>query len=243
MDDMTRFAVYYAPRPGPFADATAAWLGWDLARGQPVDQPTPALPRPLSDITRAPRRYGFHGTIKPPFRLAKGLRPEALVQATAELAARLAQVTLPGLHLPNLHLPNLHLPGPDLPQADRFLALTPTGDTAPLQALAATVVQVLDPFRAELTEAEILRRRPDRLTARQRDLLATFGYPHVMEEFRFHLTLTGTLNEAEHPAIAAAAAAQVAGLLPEPFRIADLCLCGEDADGRFHLLHRFALST
>jgi hypothetical protein len=42
MQDFTRYAVYYAPQPGIFADRTAAWLGWDLAHGRAVDDP--ALP-------------------------------------------------------------------------------------------------------------------------------------------------------------------------------------------------------
>ena len=31
-------------------------------------------------------------------------------------------------------------------------------------------------------------------------------------------------------------------VLPHPFVIEDLCLLGEEMDGRFHLLHRAALS-
>ena len=40
---MKRYAIYYAPPPGGFAQAGAAWLGWDAASGQPVAQPDPAL--------------------------------------------------------------------------------------------------------------------------------------------------------------------------------------------------------
>jgi hypothetical protein len=39
-----------------------------------------------------------------------------------------------------------------------------------------------------------------------------------------------------------ALAAHFAPVLPHPFRIEDLCLFGEDAAGRFHLLHRYALA-
>ena len=76
MDQMKRFAIYYAPRGGAFADAAAAWLGWDLTRGRAVAQPDlPGLVDlpGLADLTAEPRKYGFHGTIKPPFRLAGGL--------------------------------------------------------------------------------------------------------------------------------------------------------------------------
>ena len=101
----------------------------------------------------------------------------------------------------------------------------------------------MDPYRAPLTEAEIARRRPDRLTPRQRDLLGLYGYPYVMEQFQFHLTLTGPLADAEQDAVAQAAAAQFDAVLPRPFTVDDLCLFGEDGQGRFHLLHRYALSA
>jgi hypothetical protein len=35
---------------------------------------------------------------------------------------------------------------------------------------------------------------------------------------------------------------RLAPLLPAPFHITDLALMGEAADGRFHLIHRYALS-
>jgi hypothetical protein len=61
-----------------------------------------------------------------------------------------------------------------------------------------------------------------------------------MEEFRFHLTLTDRLPE-PGPAMAALAG-HFAPVLPRPFLIEDLCLFGEDAAGRFHLLHRYPLT-
>lgn len=219
---MKRFAIYYAPRDGAFADAAATWLGWDLARGAAVTQPDVAG---LADLTADPRKYGFHGTIKPPFRLAEGVSPADLADGVAQLAKGLRAVQTPGLQLVLL---------------EGFLALIPGADPA-LSDLAAEVVRVLDPFRAPLTEAEVVRRRPDRLTPRQRDLLAVYGYPYVMEEFQFHLTLSGRLTAEDAPRLQAAAAAHLKGLIPQPFVLQDLCLCGEDQAGRFHLLDRYPL--
>jgi hypothetical protein len=104
-------------------------------------------------------------------------------------------------------------------------------------------VQRLDRFRAPLNEAEIARRRPESLTLRQRDLLARFGYPYVMEKFQFHLTLSDRLSGDAAARLQTAAAQHFDGLIPAPFRIEDLCLCGEDQAGRFHLLHRYPLSA
>ena len=155
------------------------------------------------------------------------MRSSLEAAAVHALAARLAPVTCDGLHLENLH---------------GFLALTPTGCEAALLDLAAAVVEGTDTLRAPLTGAEIARRRPETLSTRQRDLLARWGYPFVMEEFRFHLTLTDDLPEAQADAVANLLMPWVAPLLPRPFVIEDLCLMGEDAEGRFHLLSRHALT-
>jgi hypothetical protein len=121
-----------------------------------------------------------------------------------------------------------------------FLALTPMGCEAALLELGAAVVEGTNDLRAPLTEAEIARRRPESLSPRQRNLLDSWGYPYVMEEFRFHLTLTDRLPE-PGPAMDALTR-HFAPVLPRPFLVEDLCLFGEDAAGRFHLLHRYALT-
>ncbi len=225
MDKMKRYAVYYAPEEGGFAQAAAAWLGWDPATGRAVAQPDLGLD--LAAMTADPRKYGFHGTIKAPFRLAQGARVDDLLAAMAQMAQTLPAVTMPGLHMLDL---------------EGFLALIPQGDQTSLCDLAARVVADLDHLRAPLTEADIARRRPDRLTPRQRDLLDRYGYPYVMEEFRFHLTLSNHLSPEDHAALLPLAKAHFAPHLPQPFRISALCLFGEAEDGRFHLLHRTALA-
>lgn len=225
MDRMKRFAIYFAPRNGVFADAAAGWLGWDARTGQTVAQPD--VPG-LAALTAEPRRYGFHATIKPPFRLSEDTRPEDLSQAVADLAAGLPQVRMAGL---------------DLGLLEGFLALTPKGDASLLRNFAAKVVQGLEGFRAPLTPDEIARRRPENLSPRQRELLAVYGYPYVLEEFQLHLTLSGRLETLQVLPLRLAAERHFAGLLPRPFVIEDLCLFGEDEARRFHLLHRYALSA
>ena len=215
---MKRYAVYYAPRPGDFADRAAAWLavGVDL----------PSLPRRAREITVDPRRYGFHGTLRAPFRPGDGVGAGDIEARVADLAARLAPVRCEELRLENLH---------------GFLALTPVGCEAAMLEFGAMVVEGTDALRAPLTEADIARRKPESLTSRQRALLQVWGYPHVMEEFRFHLTLTDRLPAAEVAPVMTALEAHFTPVLPRPFVIEDLCLFGEDATG-FHLLHRYALT-
>lgn len=228
MEHFQRFALYYVPRPGELAEATAAWLGWDIARARPVAQPRlSGLPLPLADLTAAPRKYGFHGTIKAPFRLAPDVTLRALSAACATLAEELRPVVMRGLTLSSL---------------GGFLALTPEGDDTDLMTLGAEVVSGLDHLRAPLTADEIARRQPDRLNPRQRDLLDHWGYPFVMEEFRFHLTLTGDLAPEVREATALVLEDWLLPILPQPFVIDDICLVGEDAAGRFHLMSRHALT-
>lgn len=226
MDHMKRYAVYYAPRDGAFASRAAAWIGRDPATGQAAQHPDiPGVD--VAGITRDARRYGFHGTIRAPFRAAPGTDASMIAQAVADLAKRLKPVTCTGLRLENLH---------------GFLALTPEGCEAELVALAATVVEVTNPLRTPISEAEIAKRRPETLTPRQRALLDQWGYPFVMEEFRFHLTLTDRMPPDLAGVVQTELAAQFGPVLPRPFVIEDLCLFGEDAAGLFHLLHRYALS-
>lgn len=225
MDQMKRLAVYYAPRDGAFAFRANEWLGREPGNGRDLPQPVLAGIVDPHAITAEPRRYGFHGTIRAPFRLAAGLSAADVRDSVAGLAARLAPVVCDGLQVEVLH---------------GFVALTPKGGEAALLDLGAAVVEGTEALRAPLTEAEIARRRPERLSLRQRQLLDRWGYPFVMEEFRFHLTLTDRL-EAPEP-VRAALADYFAPVLPRPFVIEDLCLFGEDASGRFQLLHRYALT-
>lgn len=228
MNGYNRYAIYYAPEPGPLADFAADWLGWDPVTGtERVPPALPGLPRRAADITETPRKYGFHGTIKPPFRLADGTTGEELHAEAATLARRLQPVTLDGLRLSRI---------------GQFLALTPVGRTTELASLASLAVMELDGFRAPLTEAEIARRNPKSLSETQRALLRRWGYPYVMEEFRFHMTLSGKLSDEDAGATIDALAPVVAPLLPAPFRVDSLCLFAEADDGRFRLLHRYTLS-
>ena len=95
---------------------------------------------------------------------------------------------------------------------------------------------------AYVTPAEVARRRPDNLTERQRELLARWGYPYVMEEFRFHLTLSDDLPPDEARALGAVAAEFFAPVLPQPFAVEDLCIFAEDGAGLFNLIGRHPLT-
>lgn len=214
---MTRYALYYAPPAGEFATCAARWLGRD----------DPPIAAGLWPLTAKARRYGFHATLKAPFRLAQGATRAALQDQMAQFAAQTAPVVLDGLHLADL---------------DGFLALIPQGDAAPLNAFAARVVQQFDPLRAPLTSADIARRQPDRLSARQRALLDRWGYPFVLDEFRFHMTLTDQLDPDQAAWVRPLAQATFAPFTGRRLAIAALSLFAEAPDGLFHPVHHVALT-
>lgn len=230
MSEFRRYAIYYLPAPGALMRAASDWLGWDPLEGCAVP---PAGACGLSAqqqdmLTQTPRKYGFHATIKPPFYLTEGWSLDALVAAFEVFCASEHPVILEGLEVTTL---------------GRFLALTPQGDTEILTQLAADSVRALDGFRAPMSAEERSRRLQARLSDRQRRLIDQWGYPYVMEEFRFHMTLTG---KADKPLLAEAQRhleAHLLPLIPRPLEIDGLCLMGEDRNGMFHLIHRAPLGA
>lgn len=224
----SRYAIYVLPDPSEaWAAFCTAWLGWDLIASERVPHPDmPCLEEPLSALTTVPRRYGLHATIKPPFRLRTGKSPQALEKSLDDLAGRLSPVTVAGLEVTRL---------------GRFLALTATGDLKDLNDMAATTVRDLDAFRAPPSAHELARRREAPLSPSHNAMLETWGYPYVMEHFRFHITLTGKLPKDTLSTTEAVLNTRLQPVLPRPYRIADLALVGEDEDGFFHLIKRAPL--
>lgn len=227
--EFRRHAVYFAPRPASaLGRLGAAWLGWDAERG--VDcagLELPGLPRPRADLVATPRRYGFHGTLKAPFRLKEGATAAALDRAVAELAAEFEPFEVRA----------------ELRGLDAFLALTPDDEVQDIHAIAAACVTELDGFRAPLDPAEIARREAAGLTEREAEHLARWGYPYVLDRFTFHLTLTGALSPEDREATRDVLEAALAKVLAEPLAFLDLCLFGEAADGMFHVVRRHALGA
>jgi len=175
----TRYALYFTPKPGSdLARFGNAALGYDNHTGAEI--PRPDGMADLAGVTGSPRLYGFHATLKAPMRLASGVTEADLLDAAAILAADHPPVPVGPLHVATL---------------GAFTALIPRAAPPELGLFAAECVAAFEPFRAPLTESEVARRRPERLSPRGRALLAAWGYPHVFEAFRFHMTLTDALPE------------------------------------------------
>lgn len=228
MSYSSRYAVYYAPEiNSELADFGANWLGWDAQTSQSV----PHLiydDLPVSDITATPRKYGFHGTLKPPFRLAYGKTVADLNEAMAELAAHQSAFEIESIALRML---------------DGFLAIMPTKNNAEISALADTCVRDLDWLRAPLGAEDLLRRRAANLTPRQEKHLTEWGYPYVFEDFRFHLTLTGKLSTDLASAVQDLLLHRLARPLSRSLAIREICLFRENSDGRFYVFKRYPLAS
>lgn len=228
---MKRLAVYFAPPAGhPLWTFGCRWLGRDPATDELLAQPVvPDLDiQTLRDITAAPRRYGFHGTLKAPFSLATGYSEADFRKHLARFATKHRGFSLPPLVLTSL---------------GGFLALVPSQSCPPLHALAEACVVELDSFRAPLEPADLSRRRQANLSLRQEDYLMRWGYPYVLEEFRFHLTLSEWLEAPLLEQAKASLLPLVEPLCAMPLQVEDLCLFRQDHRGTpFRLIKRFPLS-
>lgn len=112
-----------------------------------------------------------------------------------------------------------------------FLGLVLSRETADIDWLAAECVTGFDRFRAPLDESDRDRREHNRLSASESSFLEAFGYPYVLTEFQFHITLAGPLNEAELGEVAEALAPQVAAFTRDAFQVKALSLLGEPSGG------------
>jgi hypothetical protein len=214
---MPRYAIYCLPE-GRFGAEGATWLGWDAAAGRALPVPPERAP-----WVATPRRYGFHATLKPPFRLAEDANPGDLGRALARLAARIAPARADGLEAVVL---------------DGFVAFRPRGASSALADVAARCLVELDAFRAPAPPEELARRRAAGLSPRQEAMLQHWGYPYVLDEFQFHVTLSGRVEDA--PAVLRAAKAHFSAP-PAPFMLDAIALC-EEREGMFRLRHRYPLT-
>ena len=226
-----RFALYFAPRSGTALDRFGAhWLGYDAQSGELLPQPTAPgfAPSRIAEITAEARQYGFHATLKPPFRLAEGHDSAALQKEIAALAARHAAFTAPPLKLASIA---------------GFWALVLSAPCPAMGALAAACVAELDPFRAPPEEVELVKRRRVGLTPAQDALLLRWGYPYVMAEFRFHMTLSARLGAEEGERLRRALAPLVAPICAEPLRVDALALFHQPNSAEpLRLVERYPLS-
>ena len=231
MTDFPRYAIYFtAGADSALTRFGAELLGYDVYTGDEVPFPADAsrVAPDWRDVTADPRKYGFHGTLKAPMALAPGRTEAELVAACAAFAGKARPI------------PSIR---PVVDSISGFIAVIPTEPVGTLQQLAADCVREFDDFRAPMTAEDRARRKPDKLTERQRDYLDRWCYPYVMEEFRFHMTLTGRLDAERRGPILEMLRARFAALGLDTLAVDRIALFKQDdTRARFRFVGEWALA-
>jgi len=220
-----RYALYFTPsKDHPLTGAASLWLGRDAFSGETYPAPEHEMLGAAEqfELTADPRRYGFHATIKAPFSLAASVTEKDFMTVVEDFAAR-----TPAFEIPELVLGQL----------GRFFALVPGSLHQPLQDFAAKVVKSFEPFRAALSPADMARRNPEKLSDGQRANLQRWGYPYVMEDFGFHMTLTGQVPETRAEMMKAILTERFADFIGRPLSITGLAVFTEETRGAPFKVH------
>ncbi|PKU26402.1 DUF1045 domain-containing protein [Telmatospirillum siberiense] len=219
-----RYALYFAPEDeSPLARFGWGWLGRRPDMPTPLALPCVGLdPARQEQVVAEARNYGFHATLKPPFHLAEDASREALCDLAAGFAARRRPFE------EVFSLAELH----------GFLAVRPAQPSAAIASLADDCVLHFDRFRAPPSPAERQRRLSQPLNERQKAYVDAWGYPYVFEEFRFHMTLTCRLDEAERAIYRPILEDLARPALAEPVAFRSLCLFEQPAPGAPFVLSR-----
>lgn len=224
-----RCAIYFVPPPDdPLTAAAAQWLRRDGYTGAGVASEIEGLTeRDHAFLTALPRRYGFHATMKSPFRLADGKTIHELERQMTTFCNRVAPLSL------SVRIALL----------ESFFAILPVKDDPDLAMLAARIVTEFDAFRSQLSDIDLARRDVSRLNGRQLANLMNWGAPNVFDQFRFHMTLSGPIDHMERDHVQTVLDRHFAGLCPGALEIGQLVLAVEPephAPFIVHSSHRFA---
>lgn len=214
-----RYGIYFAPAvTSPLWAAATQWLGRDAASGATSQITIGGIDAGRrAGLTAAARRYGFHATLKAPMALAQGLGGRDLDRALKAFAAVHPAVDLGPLAVQPI---------------GGFLALMPVAQSAATTDFAARCTVDFDGFRAPPADDDRARRiAAGALTPRQVELLDRYGYPYVLEQFLFHMTLTDSLGPADHEALHAAATAWFAPAIGEHLLLDRIALFHEAEPG------------
>jgi hypothetical protein len=232
VDSAPRYALYFSPsETTPLARLGDQWLGRGAAANT---RSIPELPHNISPLewssaTEAAAGYGFHATLKPPFRLAEGATSMGLQEAVRSFAA-----SRTGFAAPHLVLGTL----------GHFLALVLSKNSEVFSGFAAECVRDFDQFRAPAGELEIKMRMRDSLSPREHEHLLRWGYPYVLDRWKFHMTLTCSLSEGALQVFRVHLSRRFAEVCVQPLVVDSVCLVEQPAAGApFRLLERFRLGV
>jgi putative phosphonate metabolism protein len=232
METFPRYAIYYVAAPDTDLDRFGAQLlGYDAFSGEDLPFPdgiTQMAPD-WRDLTQDPRKYGFHATLKAPLTLAQGKTETGLVAACEAFT--------------NTPRP-IPVIRPVVDSISGFIAVVAAEPTDDLERLAADSTREFDSFRAPLTPEDRARRNPSALTPSQCDHLNRWGYPYVMEDFRFHMTLTGRLEAERRRSVLTMLRDRFSRINLETLAIDRIALLRQESiDSRFRIIGHWQLKA
>lgn len=138
---------------------------------------------------------------------------DSLLNAACVFARTLAPIDIPPLELAII---------------GKFIALTPTTQSAALDKLSAACVRAFEAFRVPLSDEQLENYKQNRLTVHQEQMLEHWGYPYVMEEFRFHISVTDRIDDpTERDDVMTALETLAASVLGNPIVVRDFTVFGQ----------------
>lgn len=223
-----RYALYFTPPPGhPLTLAGDRWLRRGVS--------DLCLPMGMRDakshpsLIEEPRRYGFHATLKAPFRLKPGTSRSELIRAIEEFSRSQRPCPVGPLRIAKL---------------GNTFALKPRSPAPFARGFASRVVSAFDRFRAPLNSWELNRRLQAALDDVETTHLVMWGYPYVFERYDFHMTLTGPVEPREHGKVQRCLEAVFGSAIDDDFAIDSITVCEqEDPDSDFVAVKRFPFNA
>lgn len=225
-----RYAIYYVPEQSDaLLQLADDWFGRSTLTGKPTKRPNiPGLSsKKIQSITKTAARYGFHGTLKAPFRLARSATERKFLEAVAALASDLDAARAIKM---------------SLDYSSGFIAIRPSEEDHALRGIGDLCVIALDIFRAPVNTLERMARIQPKLSQEEAQFLLLWGYPYIFNRFRFHMTLTDPILSREKNKIYTILKDYFETALSAPLNIESICVCGDPGNGQsFDVLQRFSL--
>ena len=181
----------------------------------------------LKDYCEQPAKYGFHATLKAPFRLKRNVKTKNFYDVISHIAAQHSRFKIKGLKIV---------------YSKKFTFITSRKPNKLLINLESDLVKHLDTFRAELNKTEIKKRIPDSLTFKQNKYLKEWGYPFVFDQFKFHMTLMNQNNNKLSNKQKLELEKLIYKTSNNVIEFNEISLLGENKNGHFEEIKRFKLN-
>ena len=181
----------------------------------------------LKDYCEQPAKYGFHATLKAPFRLKRNVKTKNFYDVISHIAAQHSRFKIKGLKIV---------------YSKKFTFITSRKPNKLLINLENDLVKHLDTFRAELNKTEIKKRIPDSLTFKQNKYLKEWGYPFVFDQFKFHMTLMNQNNNKLSNKQKLELEKLIYKISNNVIEFNEISLLGENKNGHFEEIKRFKLN-